>query len=187
MKVTNTSMNQSEAVKMEEQQTRTILVKKPRASKGKQKTAIGIQVPTNNSIKITEPAMKRKSEENTCSAQDKKVKVEVSVTPTQIGGPAFAGQVIKIESASTSQTIKVEPSSASQTIKVESTTVKIKKELISVVPKVKKEPRVKVPKVKKEPKPKAFKVKREPKPKVVKGKPAFKLPPEANIYLNDVN
>lgn len=185
MKVTNTSMNQSEAVKMEEQQTRTILVKKPRASKGKQKTAIGIQVPTNNSIKITEPAMKRKSEENTCSAQDKKVKVEVGVTP--IGGPAFASQVIKIEPASTSQTIKVEPSSASQTIKVESTTVKIKKELISVVPKVKKEPRVKVPKVKKEPKPKAFKVKREPKPKVVKGKPAFKLPPEANIYLNDVN
>lgn len=55
------------------------------------------------------------------------------------------------------------------------------------VPRAKKEPTVKKePKAKKEPKPKKEPApKKEAKPR--KKRTAFKLPPEANIYLDDVN
>lgn len=122
-----------------------------------------IEIPTNTVENSTRKAIKRKVKEETSSLQDKKIKTE-EVTP-----------VI--------ETINVEPStddmmthSTDQTVKLEKSTTKLKKERKPATPKVKKEPIVKVPKVK-----------NEPKPKSVKTKKVFKLPPEASIYLNDVN
>ncbi|KAI7895090.1 uncharacterized protein EV154DRAFT_414165 [Mucor mucedo] len=83
------------------------------------------------------------------------------------------------------QAINIQPPTTSQAINIQPATTTVKKETKVAKPRVKKEPKAKAPKVKKEPKPKAVKAKKEPAPKTPKRKPAFKLPPEANIYMND--
>lgn len=161
---------------MEKQNNKPILAKRPKTSKGKQKAPIRVAVPSNNVISSTEPKMKRKIEDNTCFEQGKKIKVETGVTPVQTIKAELSYSIGAMNTDPTihNRTIAGESSSTNETIKVKLAPVKTETRTVS--PKVKKEPKVKVPKVKK-----------DSKPKIPKRKPAFKLPPEASIYLNDVN